>query len=222
MPDLVAQYEAALKRSVRRVDGKPYTAADSATMLRAISSFKWAQNAQAETTPLLPTLTIADSLVLTRGDREIVIKHVGRANTRGDLAVWLPKEQVLMTGDMLVNPAPYSFFSYLGEWKETLGRLRTIPATTVIPGHGAIARDWAYFDLFVELLDTTLQQAKAAVAQGKDLEATRKAVDLSAMKHRFTNGNEAIARAFDAFFIAPAVERAWLEARGELDKAPPY
>lgn len=221
LPDLIASYEAALKRSVRRLDGKPYTAADSALMLKSIASFKWSLTSQAQTVPLIPTMTITDSLVLERGDREIVIKHVGRANTRGDLAVWLPKEKVLITGDMLVNPAPYSFFSYLGEWKETLGRLRTLPATTVIPGHGAIARDWAYFDMFVELLDATLQQAKAAVAKGMDLEATRKAVDLSAMRQRFTQGNDAIGRAFDAFFIAPAVERAWLEARGELDKAPP-
>ena len=221
LPDLIATYEAALKRSIRRLDGKPYTAADSALMLKSIASFKWSLNSQAKTVPLMPTLTITDSLVLTRGDRDIVIKHVGRANTRGDLAVWLPREKVLMTGDMLVNPAPYSFFSYLGEWKETLGRLRTLPATTVIPGHGAVAKDWAYFDLFVELLDTTLKQAKDAVAKGMDLEATRKAVDLSAIRQRFTRGDPAIERAFDAFFIAPAVERAWLEARGELDKAPP-
>jgi hypothetical protein len=54
-----------------------------------------------------------------------------------------------------------------------------------------------------------------------DLEATRKAVDLTALKERFTRGDVAIGRSFDAFFITPAVERAWLEARGELDKAPP-
>jgi cyclase len=221
LPDLISTYEAALKRSIRRVDGKPYTATDSAQMLKSIASFKWAMTAQAETRPLLPTLTITDSLVLTRGDRDIVIRHLGRANTRGDLSVWLPKEKVLMTGDMLVNPAPYSFFSYLGEWKNTLGMLRTLPATTVIPGHGPVQRDWAYFDLFVELLDTTLKQAKDAVAEGMDLEATRKAVDLTAMRQRFARGNPAIERAFDSFFIAPAVERAWLEARGDLDKPPP-
>lgn len=56
--------------------------------------------------------------------------------------------------------------------------------------------------------------------RGLDLEATRKAVDLSALRARFTRGDELVGRAFDAFFITPAVERAWLEARGELDKTP--
>jgi cyclase len=220
LPDLISQYEGALKRSVRRLDGKPYTAADSALMMKSIAAFKWALAAQAETNPLLPTLTITDSLILTRGDREIVIRHLGRGNTRGDLSVWLPKERVLVMGDLLVNPAPYSFFSYLGEWRNTLGMLRTLPATTVIPGHGPVQRDWTYFDLFRELLHTTLQQAKDAVAKGLDLEATRKAVDLTQMRERFSKGDPAVARAFDSFFITPAVERAWLEARGELDKAP--
>jgi hypothetical protein len=75
--------------------------------------------------------------------------------------------------------------------------------------------------MVVELLNSTLTQAKAAVAKGLDLEATRKVVDLSAFRERFTKDDVAVGRAFDAFFTAPAVERAWLEARGELDKAPP-
>jgi glyoxylase-like metal-dependent hydrolase (beta-lactamase superfamily II) len=125
---------------------------------------------------------------------------------------------VLVTGDLLVNPAPYSFGSYLGDWVTTLGELRRLPAAVIVPGHGEVQRDWAYFDLFVELLESTLAQTRAAVARGLDLDATRKAVDLSALRERFTRGNPAIGRSFDAFFTAPAVERAWKEARGELDR----
>ena len=123
-------------------------------------------------------------------------------------------------GDLLVNPAPYSFGSYLSEWTRTLGALRTLPATVVIPGHGEIQHDWAYLDLFVELLNSTLTQARDAVAEGLALDSTRKVVDLSALRQRFMKGDEKIGRSFDAFFITPAVERAWLEARGELDKKP--
>lgn len=219
LPAMIADFEQRYARGIRR-DGKPYSTADSARVRKQIASFKWALPGLKEITPVLPTRTITDSLVLERGARTIVIQYLGRGNTRGDLSVWLPRERVLATGDLLVNPAPYSFGSYLGEWMVTLGRLHTLPAAVIVPGHGAIQRDWAYVDLFVELLGSTLAQAKAAVARGLDLEATRKAVDLSAYRARFVKGDSAVAAAFDAFYIAPAVERAWLEARGELDKVP--
>jgi len=219
LPAAITDIEQRYARGVRR-DGKPYTRADSAMVRKQISALKWAVPAVKELTPLEPTLTITDSLVLRRGERTIVIQYLGRGNTRGDLSVWLPRERVLATGDLLVNPAPYSFGSYLGEWLHTLAKLRALPASVIVPGHGAIQRDWAYMDLFVELLNSTLAQAKDAVAKGLDLEATRKAVDLTALRERFTRGDVAIGRSFDAFFITPAVERAWLEARGELDKTP--
>jgi glyoxylase-like metal-dependent hydrolase (beta-lactamase superfamily II) len=157
-------------------------------------------------------------LILKRGERTIAIRFMGRGNTRGDLSVWLPNERILATGDLLVNPVPYSFGSYLSEWAKTLGHLRALPAVAVVPGHGAIQRDWVYLDLFVEMLESTLSQAKDAVAKGLDLEATRKAVNLASFRERFAKGDDLKGRAFDAFYATPAVERAWLEARGELDK----
>ncbi len=74
----------------------------------------------------------------------------------------------------------------------------------------------------IELLESTLARARSAVGRGLDLEATRKAVDLSDLRRRFVEPEEKRGRSFDAFFITPAVERAWLEARGELDRAKPY
>ena len=220
LPATIADLEKRYAAAVRR-DGQPYTAADSAMVRRQVAAMKWAVPVMAEVTPVLPTLTVTDSLVLRRGERTIAIRYLGRGNTRGDLTVWLPRERVLVMGDLLVNPAPYSFGSYLGEWHRTLGALRALPALVVVPGHGALQRDWEYLDLVRELIASTLEQAKAAVARGLDLEATRKAVDLTGFRERFTRGDVMTGRAFDAFFAAPAVERAWLEARGDLDKATP-
>ena len=218
--EMLANFEKRYAAGVRR-DGKPFTSSDSAVIWKQISSIRWIGSVLDEITPVLPTVTITDSLVLRRGERTIVIRYLGRGNTRGDLSVWLPNERVLVTGDLLVNPAPYAFGSYPGDWAKTLGSLRALPAAVIVPGHGAVQRDWIYFDLFVEALTSTLRQARDAVAKGLDLEATRKAVDLSALRGRFTKGDVAVGRAFDSFFTAPIVERAWLEARGELDKAPP-
>ncbi|MEO8451847.1 MAG: MBL fold metallo-hydrolase [Gemmatimonadota bacterium] len=219
MPRTLKDMEQGYAKSVRR-DGKSYSPQDSVLTAGQIAAFRWAIPAMKEIRPVKPTLLVADSLTLRRGERTIVVRFLGRGNTRGDLSVWLPKERILATGDLLVNPAPYSFGSFLREWVQTLTKLHQLPAAVIVPGHGAIQRDWAYVDLFVELLNSTLGQAKDAVAKGLDLEATRKAVDLTAFRERFAGGDDLKGLAFDAFFVAPAVERAWLEARGELDKAP--
>lgn len=217
IPNMIRDFEERLAKGVRR-DGQPYTATDSANVRHQIAALRWAGPAFREIRPVRPTLLVADSLVLRRGERTIVIRYMGRGNTRGDLSVWLPKEQVLATGDLLVNPVPYSFGSYLSEWMVTLGRLRALPARVIVPGHGALQRDWSYLDQVVELLGATVAQASEAVGRGLDLDSTRKVVDLSALRERFVQGDERRARAFDAWFLTPAVERAWLEARGELDK----
>jgi hypothetical protein len=98
-----------------------------------------------------------------------------------------------------------------------LEKLHALPAKVIVPGHGTIQYDWSYLDQVVGLLASTRTQAVEAVARGLDLDATRKVVDLAALRERFVEGDPRRGRAFDAFFIAPAVERAWLEARGELN-----
>lgn len=63
----------------------------------------------------------------------------------------------------------------------------------------------------------SLSQARQAVAQGMDPDATRKAVNVDSLRTLFTGGNSARNPVFDANYTVPAVERAWREARGELN-----
>ena len=216
VPRIRDEFETAYASGKRR-DGKPYEKADSIFMREQIAVLRWLVPAVKEIRDVRPTMTIADSLVLRRGNRSIVVRFLGRGNTRGDLTVWLPVERIVVTGDLLVNPVPYSFGSYLGEWVKTLGAIHALGATTIVPGHGAIQKDHAYLDQVVSLLEETRKQTRDAVARKLDLDATRKAVDLSAFRQRFAGGDRSKERAFDAYFIQPAVERAWKEARGELD-----
>ena len=206
-----------------RRDGNPLSASDSALVREYIALYRWIIPEMRDTRVVLPTLTVADSLVLHRtvggAARTIAIRHLGRGNTRGDVVVHLPRERIVATGDLLVNPVPYAFGSYLAEWTRTLGAVRALGADVLVPGHGTIQRDAAYLDLVVRLLEETAAQARAAVARGLDLEATRKAVALDSLRARFTGGDPARERAFEAYFAQPAVERAWREARGELDRS---
>jgi glyoxylase-like metal-dependent hydrolase (beta-lactamase superfamily II) len=123
-----------------------------------------------------------------------------------------------MTGDLVVNPVPFSFGSYLGEWIQTLRKLRDFPAETIIPGHGPAQKNRDYISQLIELLESTLKQTQEAVKRGLNLEDTRKAVNLESFRLRFAGDDRVRNFAFQQFFVTPAVERAWLEARGELDK----
>jgi enamine deaminase RidA (YjgF/YER057c/UK114 family) len=165
---------------------------------------------------LPPTLLVADQLTLQRGRRTIDVRFLGRANTRGDLVVHLPAERIAIVGDILVAPVPFSFGSYLGDWVGTLTRISDLPVDLIIPGHGPLQRDRQYLNRVRALLESTLSQVKQAVAEGKDLDATRRAVSLDSMRQQFTGGSGLLTRAFNEFFVAPAVERAWREVRGEL------
>lgn len=214
-PKMLADGEQRL-RDGKRADGRPMSAEERADQLREIELIRWLLVQNREYRPVSPTITVDREFVLQRGRRTIELKYLGRGNTRGDLVVWLPEERIVVTGDLLVNPVPYSFGSFLGEWIETLGAIRALEPRVIVPGHGAIQRDYGYLDQVVALLATTLDQVKHAVARGLDLEATRKAVNLDAIRVKFTNGERARENAFQAYFATPAVARAFLEARGEL------
>jgi glyoxylase-like metal-dependent hydrolase (beta-lactamase superfamily II) len=217
VPQMITDTRQRLAGGTRR-DGTPLSAEERGELEATASLLEWLSRDAQRYRPVLPTITVDRELVLHRGSRTIEIRYLGRGNTRGDLVVVLPAERIVATGDLLVNPVPYSFGSYLGEWAETLRAVRALPVDVIVPGHGAIQRDRAYLDQVVALLERTLAQAKQAVARGLDLEGTRAAVNLDSLRLRFTNGDRAREAAFAAYFATPAVERAFREAKGELDR----
>lgn len=87
-----------------------------------------------------PTLTFSEELNIDLGNREVQIKHLGRGNTSGDAIVYLPKEKILVTGDLLVSPVPYFFGGYPSDFIKTLEKLALIEAQATVPGHGEVFR----------------------------------------------------------------------------------
>jgi glyoxylase-like metal-dependent hydrolase (beta-lactamase superfamily II) len=93
-----------------------------------------------ETVPGLtwPTMVFDGELTLWLGKKEVQIKHIGKGHTRGDTIAWLPAEKVLFSGDLVEEgTTPYCGDAYLGEWPETLEKLRGFGAERLVPGRGA-------------------------------------------------------------------------------------
>ena len=75
-------------------------------------------------------------MTLYRGGREIQLHYFGRAHTGGDLAIYLPDEKIVFTGDMMLGGISYMGDGYVAEWADTLQGLKNLDVELVLPGHG--------------------------------------------------------------------------------------
>jgi glyoxylase-like metal-dependent hydrolase (beta-lactamase superfamily II) len=157
----------------------------------------------------LPTMTLDGSAAIDLGDREVRLIHAGSGNTPGDIVVYLPKEKILATGDMVVHPSPFAYGSDIAPWIETLRRVRQLDAAIIIPGHGPVMRDKTYVDLVIGLFESLLSQVTSAKQAGLSLEETRTKIDLSSFRDRMC-GDDAFRRAmFADSILREAVGRAY-------------
>ena len=78
--------------------------------------------------------------VLDDGKRKVEFRHFGAAHTRGDGFVYLPKEQVLITGDAVVN-GPYNYLADgdIANWPNVIRAAARLKIRHVLPGHGGPA-----------------------------------------------------------------------------------
>jgi len=77
--------------------------------------------------------------VLSDGSRKVEFRYFGWAHTRGDGFVYLPKEQVLCSGDAVVN-GPYNNTAdaHIGNWPTVLQSVEKLKVKYVLPGHGVM------------------------------------------------------------------------------------
>jgi cyclase len=163
---------------------------------------------------VLPTVTVEDRLTLYRGDRTIDIRYFGRGHTSGDIVVHLPKENILIAGDLVIWPVPYvgGPQSHPGDWSATLEKLSALHASAIIPGHGPVLKDDAYLKQMSKLFASIKQQVEAAVARGENLEQTRKSVNLDEFRTLFAGDSRMRRLIFANYVRGPAVEAAFLDA----------
>ena len=160
-----------------------------------------------------PNLTFDSEMRLDLGNREVHIKHLGRGNTAGDAIIFLPKEKIIMTGDLVVHPVPYMFGGYPAAFGSTLRRLDQLNFETMVPGHGEVLRSEkarAYVKLLTEFIEAVTQQVSTEVHRlgsgAANLPAVREAVqtklDVAAWRLKFAGNSKEEQDAFDTTFAA--------------------
>jgi len=160
-----------------------------------------------------PTETFTDSLLLDDAERPVRLMFLGRANTDGDAVAWLPRERIVMTGDIVVSPIPFGFGSYPQSWLAVLARLRALSPALLVPGHGEPMADLAYLDRLGATIADIRAQVGPLARQGMSVEQVRAQVDFSAQTAIF-GPTPRLAAGFQSLWLTPMVENAWKEARG--------
>jgi len=161
----------------------------------------------------VPDLTFEDEQTIEHGGRTVHLLHrVG--HTRGDTVVWIPDVGVLATGDLL-DDLPFGGHGYPGSWLAALRGLEELPVEAIVPGHGSVRRGEEHLALVRAMFESIVEQVAVAVAAGTPLEATQTQIDLDRFRRALVGDDAVAVRAWEAF-IPATVERAWLEARGEL------
>ncbi len=95
---------------------------------------------QAEGTVLQgPTETFEEEYIVEMGAFRIEARHLGPAHSPGDIVIWLPKQSLVISGDMAFHERLLPIFehTYTADWLETWdAEFEPLGATYVIPGHG--------------------------------------------------------------------------------------
>ena len=168
-----------------------------------------------------PDKTFSQSLTLRPGGREINILHA-RAITIGDTYLFLPKERILITGDIMLNPVPFAIGgTYPGDWLKTLRSFASLKPALIIPGHGEPRADPRFLQGYISLLQDGITLVKKAKAKGMNLEQTKRYVGEQAKRLAadIGVGDEKVPE-FKGYFLDVFIARAFEEQEHPLGDLP--
>ncbi len=121
-----------------------------------------------------PTMTFTGKMTLWLGSLEVQLLQVGRGHTKGDTVVWLPKERVLLSGDLVeFDATPYAGDAYFRDWPQTLKNLEKLNPLALVPGRGAALlgedRVAQGLEMTRNFVSDLYASVKAGAEQGRDL-----------------------------------------------------
>ena len=131
----------------------------------------------------LPDLTFDKSLILHRKGRDIYLLALGRGHTSGDVVVYLPKEKIVATGDLLHGWLPFMGDSFPVEWVATLDQLAKLDFDRFLGGHGGV-KPRSHLTTFRNYLAELIEETRRARQRGETLEQATASVK-AALRQRF-------------------------------------
>jgi cyclase len=168
---------------------------------------------------VIPDVTFTSRLDLFLGGRQIQVRHHDRAVTPGDTFLVLPREKILLSGDLLVNPIPFALSVYPTGWLRSLEALDALDASIVVPGHGAPLHDETLLHATMEVFRVLLRDGKAAKEKGIDVDAAKESIlpALAQPMAVITKGDATLTGQFKIYVVDWFLHRVYDELNGPLD-----
>src|SRR5438128_6890381 len=155
------------------------------TYLLALLLAMLPQSSNSVITPTPPNVTYSKKKVLNLGGREVQLLFLGRGHTNGDTVVFLPKEKIVCTGDLMESQIAYMGDAQFDEWITTLDALKNLDFETDLPGHGAPFKNKGLITAFQGYLRDLMKQGADLRRQSIPAETAAQRVDLTAYKTSF-------------------------------------
>jgi cyclase len=143
----------------------------------------WEQFKMVKPTP--PTMTYSSKMTIYQGAREIQLLFLGRGHTQGDTIVYLPKERIVCTGDMMETQLAYMGNAMFDEWITTLDAVKELGFDTALPGHGVPFHDKALITAYQSYIRDYITKLTELRKQGLSPEEAAQKVDLTSHKSDF-------------------------------------
>ena len=223
-PGLDAQLPGYLKQLEQRI-----AKAEAATppppelprLKQALADGKFFLDQKVNVKHTLPNTTYSEKLTLTLGGREIQVLHHDRAVTPGDTFLYLPKEKIVITGDLLVNPVSFALSSYPSGWIKTLEFIDSLDASIIVPGHGEPLRDEKLLKATLAVFRELVKRGADAKARGLDPDAARAEImpQIKELMVPITGDAPAVNRAFEMQLVDWFLHRVYDELNGPLTDA---
>jgi cyclase len=181
-------------------DGKPLSGYDLDRARRSYAEIQPVYRAAQDGRYVSADVTFDRQMSLSLGDTRLQLLHMP-GHTLGDTVVWLAKERILITGDLVIAPVPYGGPDHYPEWIASLNRLLTFNASAIVPGHGEVQFSNEYITLQRDLLQSLMDQAVTAVTRGSSLDDFKKSLDLSAFETKLVHGDPELQWGWDNYFV---------------------
>ncbi len=135
-------------------------------------------------------------LTLDLGGARVRLMAMGPNHTRGDIALWVEPDNVLLSGDIAMTTMPgfSSPYSKLSVWLQSLSRFEQLKPVRIVPSHGPLG-DASMITRWKTLMTTVQSRAAELKKQGRSLDDTVKMIQDELQDRYPRNGLAGVARA---------------------------
>ena len=158
-----------------------------ATLERQLASAQSGWEQLKEIKPTAPNKTYSKQMNVKVGQRDVQLLFLGRGHTNGDTFIYLPKERIICTGDMLETAPSYMGDGQFDEWVVSLETLKKLEFDIILPGHGRVMTGKAIIGAYQSYLRDLMNQVANLRKQGLTAEQTAERVDLTSHKGDYPN-----------------------------------